>query len=298
MTVGVFSDTTLELGRFDFRAGLRVDYIDFEFGSRSFDSIETSPSLRANFELLPGLQVFGGYGVSYRSTNTLPANRANRFAPSTVFPSADLETEKALQKSIGARFAKKNILGSNSHLTASVERFNIDLSNAIIFAEGRPGAPFAEIRNSSGDFTSRGVSASLRLSGDRYSTSLAYGHVELDDPDGHPVSTIRNIAAARGDRIRWDTQYQLLNNLKFGYTLTRVEDLKRLPSGSRPKEGYLVHDVRADWQPWKDQSLSIAFIIRNLTDEFYIDHTSFAIAEFDGAPEPGRDVRVELRKTF
>ncbi|MFS1525139.1 TonB-dependent receptor [Microbulbifer sp. 2304DJ12-6] len=297
VTAGLFADVNFDLGSLQLNSGLRAEYLQTDYDEKSFDHIQLSPSLRGTFALTPQLALFAGYGLAYRATNTLPASRAGRTSGKTIFPHKGLRPEQARQASLGANFTWDAPFSQDGQLFVEVEGFEVHLRDVVVFEGGARGAPFRQVFNASGDYTSQGVSATIGWMGSRLRSTLALSLVALNDPDGTPVLEVRSLAAARGDRLRWNNEVELGKGFRLGYIMTAVEDLTRLPEGITPKAGYVVHDTRIDWSS-DNGTFSVALVARNLTDEFYIDQTSFTYGGFAGVPEPGRDIRIEARASF
>jgi hemoglobin/transferrin/lactoferrin receptor protein len=297
-TIGMFSDANMQLGSLSIDMGLRVDYLSFEFGDHDFDSVKASPSLRLTYSISPSLSLYGGMGIAYRATNTLPANRSDRFSEMTLFPKRGIKPEKSVQKAIGANYTLTNVLSYSGQFEASIEAFEVNLQDVIIFEGGNSGADFSAISNTEGSYTSRGVTATIGWYSEMVTSTLSFNTIKLDDPSGEPISEIRNIAAAHGDKLVWDSKFEITPTLSGGYTLTLFDDLDRLPSGSEKKEGYITHKIRLDWRLSKKSPYLLALVVRNLTDEYYVDHSSFAVSGYSTTPEAGRDIRAEIRATF
>lgn len=93
--------------------------------------------------------------------------------------------------------------------------------------------------------------------------------------------------------------------LDLGWNVRRVEDVTYRPAGATAdvrKDGYTVHDVYANWQPWGADRMHVTFSVRNLFDRFYHDQATYGYSAGNGMvlgyAEPGRDMRVDLSWRF
>jgi len=94
-------------------------------------------------------------------------------------------------------------------------------------------------------------------------------------------------------------------NLDLGWNVRRIEDVEYRPSGATAdvkKDGYTVHDIQANWQPWGKDRVRVTFSVRNLFDKFYYDQSTYGYSAGNGMvlgyADPGRDVRLDLNWKF
>ena len=126
------------------------------------------------------------------------------------------------------------------------------------------------------------------------------------------------MANARGDTLGLNIRYELSENIEFGWNYTYVTDLNDIKVLQRAveirwidstqtidKDGYQVHDIYAQWQPFNNDSLTLNFAVQNLFNEQYRDHSS--VGDYSDIPdwetvaglyEAGRDIRVSVSYKF
>lgn len=80
---------------------------------------------------------------------------------------------------------------------------------------------------------------------------------------GKPLNPARRVGTALGDRLTWDSHWQMLPGLTAGYTLNAVRRLDDVPKAALQRAGYVLHDVQLQWQPAALRSLSLALAVRN-----------------------------------
>ncbi len=85
----------------------------------------------------------------------------------------------------------------------------------------------------------------------------------------------------------------LADNLKTGFTLTRVESQKHLSAefSDSDYDHYTLVDLYANWTPRDFENLTVDLTVNNLTDQKYI-------VAFEQLYMPGKDIRLGVRYDF
>jgi hemoglobin/transferrin/lactoferrin receptor protein len=145
--------------------------------------------------------------------------------------------------------------------------------------------------------TSKGYEVNLTWAIKQFRTRLAFSSFETEDGDGNPAGIIRRKTAASGDQLVWDLKWDPKPNLTFGYTLTYVADLTKVPEGENERSGYILHAVQASWQPKAIEGLTLSLAVDNLFDKYYCNQTSIE-GDYGAISEPGRDIRLAVSYQF
>jgi hemoglobin/transferrin/lactoferrin receptor protein len=134
-----------------------------------------------------------------------------------------------------------------------------------------------------------------------FETNLGFIHVDVEDQHGDPIAITRRKVAPVGDRLVWDSHWQVHDRLLLGYTLTAVASLDGddVAPGQSERPGYTVHDVQAQWSPTFVDGLILALAVHNLFDHRYSDQTSLEDPYYQTiVEEPGVDVRFMATYRF
>ncbi|MCX4192670.1 TonB-dependent hemoglobin/transferrin/lactoferrin family receptor [Methylophaga sp. OBS1] len=84
----------------------------------------------------------------------------------------------------------------------------------------------------------------------------------------------------------------LADSLKTGFTITRVEAQRHLPTEiSTDYDHYTLVDLYANWTPRDFENLTVDLTVNNLTDQKYI-------VAFEQLYMPGKDIRLGVRYDF
>jgi hemoglobin/transferrin/lactoferrin receptor protein len=291
--IGVFLQDRMTIGDLGIAWGARFDDYHTDYGQAGeIDGSEVSPNLQLSYQATDNLRLHAGYGEAVRGAKT----REVLLIGGAVDVEKGLKPEQAKQAEIGIEWQGYGMLAEQDTLSFAVTGFNTQIENYQAYDRGSDPHYLYNLED---DVTSQGVEASVNWALKQLDTRLSYSYVDMEDENGDPLGDAMAIGASVGNTWVWDTQYQLVDtDVSLGYTLTGVERLTDVPEGKHEKPGYMVHDVRAQWQPAAYQGLTVSLAVNNLLDKEYSEHSSFTLSSGNSMPEPGRDVRLGMSYSF
>jgi hemoglobin/transferrin/lactoferrin receptor protein len=115
-----------------------------------------------------------------------------------------------------------------------------------------------------------------------------------------------SLGTALGRNWRLGLDYQLAApRIDLGWQARIAESISYQPGVDNDpvkKDGYVVHDLHASWQPLGADRLRLTLSIRNLFDKAYYDQATYGYDSSRGImlgyAEPGRDVRLDMSWKF
>lgn len=295
--LGFFVQERMRWQALQLSLGVRHDHYHTAFGPRTVKGGETSPNAGAELELGGGVGAFASYGEAVRASGIIPIGFLTSLDKKSNFNNGKpFKPETSATREAGLQYEGANALQDGDHLTVRLGYFDTRIANLIEWA-GQGVVYPAYIRNMPETLRSKGWEWKARWQRGGYGTSVG---VVLADTTvgGKPLNPARRVGTALGDRLTWDSQWQVLPGLTAGYTLNAVRRLDDVPKAAVQRAGYVLHDVQLQWQPAALRALSLAVAVRNLGDKRYTSHSSLDGGTGNILPEPGRDVRVSANYQF
>ena len=295
--LGLFVQERMRWQALQLSLGVRHDHYHTAFGPRTVKGGETSPNAGVELELGGGVGAFASYGEAVRASGIIPIGFLTSLDKKSNFNNGKpFKPETSATREAGLQYEGANALQDGDHLTVRLGYFDTRIANLIEWA-GQGVVYPAYIRNMPETLRSRGWEWKARWQRGGYGTSVG---VVLADTTvgGKPLNPARRVGTALGDRLTWDSQWQVQPGLTAGYTLNAVRRLDDVPKAAVQRAGYVLHDVQLQWQPAALRALSLALAVRNLGDKRYTSHSSLDGGTGNILPEPGRDVRVSANYQF
>jgi len=231
----------------------------------------TSPRFGARVEVIPGLEVLGNIGRSYR-----PPNFSELFGDrGVVTGNPDLRPEKANNRDIGLRFLRSN-LGAIGEVKLEYAYFNNEIEDLILLLPFSLGV-FHPLNVDAAHIRGHEVALSVRA-WRHVSIAANYTHQDATDQGIEPAFSGKRLpgVAEHEAYVRGQVDGQWG---RFFYDVSLVGDnfldranLVRIPSRN-------IHGLGLSVTP-PGRGLTVTFEIKNLTDE--------QTADFTGFPLPGR----------
>ncbi|MGF6116769.1 hemoglobin/transferrin/lactoferrin receptor protein [Janthinobacterium lividum] len=295
--LGLFVQERMRWQALQLSLGLRHDRYDTAFGPRTVKGGRTSPNIGAELELGRGVGAFASYGEAVRASGIVPIGFLTSLDKKSNFNNGKpFKPETSTTREAGLKYEGANALLDGDSLTVRLGYFDTRIANLIEWA-GQGVVYPAYIRNMPETLRSKGWEWKARWQRGGYGTSVG---VVLADTTvgGKPLNPARRVGTALGDRLTWDSHWQMLPGLTAGYTLNAVRRLDDVPKAAVQRAGYVLHDIQLQWQPAALRALSLALAVRNLGDKRYTSHSSLDGGVGNILPEPGRDVRVSASYHF
>lgn len=298
---GLFAEGSVPLGTmFLLGFGGRYDWYSYEDNhGQDFDSNGFSPNASLTLQATDALSFRLGASRTVRGAGMKEAFMLDNGPGPLIYRNvADLKEETAKNVELGFNYDQ----GPWS-LKGSVFRMTIDDYINLVY---RAGPPATATRENVGTVKSHGY----ELGGGWDNGTVRFGlsvsdakpqlnGFDLGDGDFSLGTTLGRtwLASAGYTLAAW--------KLDLGWNVRRVEDVSYRPAGATAdvrKEGYTVHDLYANWQPWGEDRMRVTFSVRNLFDRFYHDQATYGYSAGNGMilgyAEPGRDMRVDLSWRF
>lgn len=307
--------------------GVRYDEFesraDLDAGTNSDEAV--SPRLAASYGPVSWFRIFGSYAEGFRapSINELyldgvhfPLPHPTLFDPrggqfvfvnNNFVPNPDLKPEKSETVEIGFGVDFRNIWQTGDRLQGKVSAYEsevddlIDLSVNVAFDPTcfQPPAFFpctagttesANVARAELD----GVEADIAYESARFYARATYAAIDGTDPE-----TGADVGTLTPDRLALDLGTRLpARNAQFGTRIQLADSFKRFGVGDsgaleqvERREGYVVLDLYASWQPDFAEGLRLDIGVENLFDHDY-DRV------FEGVSEPGRNVKLAATYSF
>ncbi|NLY04068.1 MAG: TonB-dependent receptor [Campylobacter sp.] len=296
---GLFIQNRMMFDSFTLSFGGRYDDYEQTIGHKKFSGNDVSPNINAEYFFTDNFSIFAGYGQAVSSTNLVPIGWLTGSGQVTYNGSVngDLKTQKSEKYEIGTTFGFNNLVANSDNLDFKLTLFDTTIKNAISRIGGGPGSNPVHLINGK-DIKTKGFEAKIGYALDKFRASLGYTHIDVKQ-DGTEISgTIKRTAASYGDRIVANLNYDVSNNLGFGYQLLgQLKNKNPSDNNVNNKAGYAVHNLNATYSPKEFKNLSFAIAINNLLDKDYASQTSLS-SNGIAVGEPGRDVRVSFKYKF
>lgn len=298
---GLFAEGSVPLGSmFLLGLGGRYDWYSYEDNHRQdFDSSGFSPNASLTLQATDALSFRLGASRTVRGAGLKEAFMIDNGPGPLIYRNvANLKEETAKNVELGFNYGR----GPWS-FKGSVFRMTIDDYINLVY---RNGPPATATRENAGKAKSHGYelgggwnNGTVRLGLSVSDAKPELNGFDLGDGDFSLGTTLGRtwLASAGYAFAAW--------NLDLGWNVRRVDSVSYRPAGftaSVKKDGYTVHDVQANWQPWGRERVRVTLSVRNLFDKFYYDQATYGVQALGGPilgyAEPGRDVRLDLNWKF
>lgn len=270
-------------------AGARYDdYQVRDMKQQRLTADGVSPNLGVSVLVSDSLRLFAGYSSALRGRLT-----TNSFVLDNRSNAANLRAEQAHHRQLGAEY-----LQGNWQLNANL--FDTLLEDAI--GESK------RVYQNLGDLQNHGydLQLSYRLAALQLGGSVANASPTLNNKPLNPYDHA-GLGAHVGRQWTLFANWQFGEQLRSGLSLRAAEGQHALQTsaGVIEQPGYAVWDGFVQYSPASLQQLKLTLTVKNLLAKQYRDQAT--LADFNhlkgyeglaGLPEPGRDVRAELRWQF
>jgi len=308
---GIYLQNRMSYEDIRISTGLRQDRYQAKYNNLYNNSgSEISPNISGEWDVLKGDTTFtllAGYGQSARGSRLNQAGWIRKYSDDFVLggDKGELKAEIAYQTEWGGRWHSKHVFHANDHAGVDVTFYRTRIKDYVI-TPGEGSASTDEIYNADGDINSRGFEVSGHWGLNNLLTNLSYSHNTFRDYENLPADTSgtsARVGSSVGDKMVWDTIWDVQANLSLGYTLTHVQKLTDVRAGRPEKPGYTVHSVQAQWQPnFAKDALHLTLAVENLFNKQYAEHTSVRQFDSEGAEvsnsEAGRNIRLGVDVFF
>lgn len=297
---GLFAEGTVPLGeRFLLDLGARYDWYDYtDNHDQDLSSDGLSPNAALTFQATDTLSFRLGGSVTERGAGLKEAFMLDNGPGPYIYrndPDLDPETAKNVELSA-------NYDDGTFNFRAAVFRTTIDDYISFVFD---PAAANPASRQNAGKVRSNGyeLGAGWRNGNLRTGVAVSFARPKLNGSDLSDGDF--SLGVSTGRTWVFNLDYALPQwKLDLGWNARLVEELDYRPAGAekQEKDGYVVHDLYANWHPLGRDKVRVTFSVRNLFDKFYYDQSTYGYAadrgQFLGYPEPGRDVRIDVSWKF
>ncbi|HCD32507.1 MAG TPA: hypothetical protein DER01_08860 [Phycisphaerales bacterium] len=271
--------------------GMRVDYFNYdpETGQSESDT-GFSPNVKLAYEVVEGLMLSASYAEAYRGVII------KETALMGLYPNTNgLDPEESSNIEFGIKYEKDWFFAKGS-------LYRQDIYNYIDTYYANSGADHYLVN--AGDVKIDGYEVevggqwdNLRLSLGMWNSNSRFNGEDLDDQNLGLGTTVGRTWIGKLDYSL--PQY----NLDYFMVGRFVEELENTASTTAPpKESYFVLDLGLSWQPKGNDSLTLAFNVNNVFDEFYYDHSSFSYnpntSSYVGFADRGREFVLSATVKF
>lgn len=283
---GVYAEGIWNLDPVTLTTGLRYDRFSFTNTSNQHRSGGVlNPSIAAIWDVSPAFALHASVAQASRSPRLYESYILGMATGDQYVAEEGLKPEKALNTEIGFQWHQGHFGVSGSLYQQTIRDYlNTDLPQENMGKLKTKGYELNGMYQNGGWLARLGVAESKpKLNGEYYAwaldvmptgrqwlTSLAY--------------TFERPALEIGWRGRYTEAYE--------YNLNGQNH--RLP-------GYGVHDLYANWQPLKKDTLNVNFAVNNVGNKQYVSQSTFRSARTgiaDVPPENGRDFRLSVNYRF
>ncbi len=307
---GFYIQDEFSSGKFDFIAGLRLDYYDLDaktdsiYTNSSFaadlDANSLSPKLAATYNINPKLSTYGQYSRGFRAPTYMEINSSfsNPQRGYTTESNPDLKPETSDSFEVGLRGKYDNydfkIAGFYSKYDDFIEQLKIvGKTNAGLDLYKSTNASEAEIWGTE-------ISTEYFLNPQRYGTSL-FGILSYyegsNTTDNEPLTTIDPLEAKLGFKYKTkDNKF----NIAFTSTIVGEPTVDGGTSTFIPDD-YMIFDIVSSYSPSDRYSLNIG--IYNITDERYymyqdVQGKATDLDNLTKYSQPERNIQVGFKFRF
>lgn len=285
-TVGAFVDSELPVTNWlTLSPGVRYDRImlDAENETLQASRLENvSPQITASWQVVPDLTVYASYSQAFRTPGLRQLFVGGPHFPGNEFiPNPGLRPEKAANRELGLRYARRGLFSPADRLELSVNVYQNDIDDFIEQVVFATTTQFINV----GEARVRGVEMLARYDADNFYILAGYQRLRGDNLErNEPLQSIPADELVLTAARRWQGL-----NLETGGRVVLTRAQNRVPDRpftivSTPAHETL--DLFASWRPEADP-FRVDVGISNVFDETYRRHLS-------QINQPGRTVRLSL----
>ena len=270
--------------------GIRYNYYDFDGAYGEIKDNKFTYGLAAEYAVNDELTLLASATTLYKGVEMVDVLATNRIY---VGDNTDLKSETGINKEIGFRYLKNDILGADN-IGFSFKYFNTTVKDYI-------NANWLAMTNE-GELDIKGFESSFAYNKGNFASLLTYSHSSSNfENTGEPLTK------EPGDSISLGLDYKLTPRVDLSWESIFVLKEDDIPSTGNyvEKEAYNVHDIALKWRPIGVKGLSIVAGIDNIFDKQYSSHISEnRIIDVGGIPsetidyEAGRNFKVTLSYKF
>lgn len=300
---GLFVEGGLPLGeRFLLDLGARYDWYDYTdpYG-QDFSSDGLSPNAALTLQATDALSFrLGasrtergvGLGEAFFIDNGAGVANARMYAAHT-----SLKPETATNVELGANYRNGPWSAKAAVFRMTIDDF-IDYRATFLAANDYFRGNVGKVKSSGYELGGEYRAGNLRVG-----ASVAHAKPELNGADLSDVNFSLGVSTGRTWLLNLGYAFPAWN-LDIGWNGRHVEehDYKNAAGTvTQTKDGYTIHDLYANWHPMGKDKLRVTLAVRNLTDKFYYDQSSYGLmsgGKVLGYAEPGRDIRLDLSWKF
>lgn len=300
-TLGVYLQDRITYGPFLFSLGVRYDDFDTVFSSLNITGDEISPNAGVDVKIAKYWTLSAAYGEATRSTGIMPIQWLSNAESDVTLNQQEgkksygkpFEPEISKQYEGGLGYSRNGQFVGGDLFSAEITFFKTDIENLISQIGGMRGQAVTGFYNDD-PVTSEGFEVRADWRFGNFKTSVSFTRADTTDSDGNAISMSRRKGASTGDRLVWNSFLRIMDSLNVGYTLNYTGALKE---DDLDRDGYVLHNVQAQYQPGFLSGLDITLSVQNLFDHAYSEQTSSGDDD-SAAPEPGRDIRIGMTYRF
>lgn len=254
-----------------------------------------SPKIGADYQLSDVWSFYGSVGKAFRTPTLVELYSEDTTGASGVFitPNPDLNPETALNKEIGMRFNKNDVIATQDNLGFKFSAFNNKIDDYIeqVVTGGGFGPPTATYRNTpQADLTGLELEANYKVG--KYGAKLVAGGVRGDNQTaGQPLVDVpADRASLSLERYNFDYQFTT------GARVNVMAAQDRVPTGQLlivSSPAATTFDVYASYTPNDPrlQGMRLDMGVDNVFDKNYRRQLAFI-------PEAGRNVKATMSWKF
>ncbi|RXJ69119.1 TonB-dependent siderophore receptor [Halarcobacter ebronensis] len=266
--------------------GIRYNNYDFDGSYGKMDDSEVTYGLATEYNVNEDLTLFASVTTLFKGVEMVDVLASNR---AVVADNTNLKSETGINKEIGFKYIKNNILGADT-IGVSFTYFNTTIDD-YIFQD-------TSVMSNMGELDIKGFEANLAYNKGNFNSLLTYSHSSSNfERTGEPL------IEEPGDSISLGIDYKLTPRLDLSWESLFVLKEDDVPSGAyQEKKAYDVHDVALKWRPEGVKDLTVIAGVENIFDKAYSSHISenryFAGYGYTTDYEPGRNFKITLAYKF
>ncbi|MAX26555.1 MAG: hypothetical protein CMJ19_18845 [Phycisphaeraceae bacterium] len=262
--------------------GMRIDHFSYdpEVGQSESDT-GLSPNVKLSWEAVQGLTFSVGYAEAYRGVII------KETALMGLYPNTNgVDPEESSNIEFGVKFEKDWFFAKGSI-------YRQDIYNYIDTYYANAGADHylvnaGDVKIDGYEMEIGGQWDNLRVSLGMWNTNSRFNGEDLDDSNLGLGTTVGRTWIGK---IDYSLPQYNLDTFLIGRFVEELENT--VSTTAPPKESYFVLDLGLNWKPRGNDSLTLAFNVNNVFDEYYYDHSSFSwnpnTSSYVGFADRGRE---------
>ncbi|MFC5920579.1 TonB-dependent receptor domain-containing protein [Neisseria weixii] len=289
--IGVYAEGIWDLSPITLTTGLRYDHFNWTSASdnpaaRKAKAGQINPSLGVIWEANPNLTLLATLNQASRSPRLNEALLANERAGAVMDINPDLKAETARRAEAGFKWKTGNFDVSGSVFRQKIDDLIIyKWANISKTSVSKRGAVF---NNGSLNMNGYELDASYRNGGLTARVGVSHTKPKIQGNDIWYGETPLADEHHESSFYFWNTGRQWLTGLSYRFENPKLEigwlgryaqstkytDTARRKGTLRAtKSGYGVHDIYANWQPLKKDTMNVNFAVNNVTDKKFRSHS-------------------------